>query len=160
MGKPEAKRPLGRPPCRWEDSIKMDRREIEWSGMDWTSMSQDRDKWKALVNTGMNLQVPWNVWKFLAEWQATCQEGLVSNLRILDYQAQIWSGIMSEIGQQSWCQVAAYNAANQISDLKLHKSLRRNVTSVHPCGFWLNFRTHERSQVLKVNVKLFKCLWW
>jgi hypothetical protein len=52
------KRPLGRHRRRWEDNIKMDLREIDWGGMDWIDLAQDRDQWKALVNTVMNLQVP------------------------------------------------------------------------------------------------------
>jgi hypothetical protein len=57
VGKPEGKRPLGRT-RRWEDSIKMDLREIGWGGMDWIDLVQDRDQWKAIVNTVMNLRVP------------------------------------------------------------------------------------------------------
>jgi hypothetical protein len=49
--KPEGKRTLGRPKRRWVDNIKMDLREIEWYGMDWIEMAQDRDQWRALVNT-------------------------------------------------------------------------------------------------------------
>jgi hypothetical protein len=51
VGKPEGKRPLGRPRRRWVDNIKMDLREIEWYGMDWIDLAQDRDQWRALVNT-------------------------------------------------------------------------------------------------------------
>jgi hypothetical protein len=58
VGKPEEKRPLGRPRCRWVDNIKMDRREIEWDGIDWIDLSQDRDQWRALVNTVMNFRFP------------------------------------------------------------------------------------------------------
>jgi hypothetical protein len=58
VGKPEGKRPLGRPRCRWVDNIKMDLREISWDGMDWIDVAQDRDQWRALVNTVMNLRVP------------------------------------------------------------------------------------------------------
>jgi transcription termination factor 2 len=58
VGKPEGKRPLGRPRCRWVDNIKMDLREIGWDGVDWSQLAQDRDKWRALVNTVMNLRVP------------------------------------------------------------------------------------------------------
>jgi hypothetical protein len=54
----ERERPLGRPRRRWEDNIKMDLREMGWSGMDWTDLAQDRDQWKALVNTVMNLRLP------------------------------------------------------------------------------------------------------
>jgi hypothetical protein len=58
VGKPEGKIPLGRPRRRWGDNIKMDLREIGWGGMDWIHMAQDRDQWRALVNTVMNLRVP------------------------------------------------------------------------------------------------------
>jgi hypothetical protein len=43
---------------RWVDNIKMDLREIRWDGMDWIDLAQDRDQWRALVNTVMNIQVP------------------------------------------------------------------------------------------------------
>jgi hypothetical protein len=58
VGKPEGRRPLGRPRHRWEDNIKMDLREVGWGGMDWINMAQDRDRWRALVNAVMNLRVP------------------------------------------------------------------------------------------------------
>jgi hypothetical protein len=58
VGKPEGKRPLGRPRRRWVDNIKIHLREIRWSGMDWIYLAQDRDQWRALVNTVMNLRVP------------------------------------------------------------------------------------------------------
>jgi hypothetical protein len=58
MGKPEGKRPLGRSRRRWEDNIKMDRREIGWDKVNWIDMAQDRDRWRALVNTVLNLRVP------------------------------------------------------------------------------------------------------
>jgi hypothetical protein len=56
--KPEGKRPLGTPRRRWVDNIKMNLGEIEWDGMDWINLAQDRDQWRALVNTVMNLRVP------------------------------------------------------------------------------------------------------
>jgi hypothetical protein len=58
MGKPEGRRSLGRPRCRWVDNIKMDLREIGWDGIDWIDLAQNRDQWRAFVNTVMNLQVP------------------------------------------------------------------------------------------------------
>jgi hypothetical protein len=58
VGKPEGRRRLGRPRHRWVDNIKMDFREIGWDGMDWIDLVQDRDQWRALVNTVMNLRVP------------------------------------------------------------------------------------------------------
>jgi hypothetical protein len=58
VGKPEGKRPLGRPRSRWEDNIKFDLKEIRWGGMDWILLAQDRDQGRALVNTVMNLRVP------------------------------------------------------------------------------------------------------
>jgi hypothetical protein len=57
MGKPEGKRPLGRPRRRWEDAIRMDLREIGWGSVDWIQLAQDRDRCRALVNTVMNLLV-------------------------------------------------------------------------------------------------------
>jgi hypothetical protein len=50
VGKPERKRPLGRPRCRWEDHIRMNLREIGWEGVEWMHLVQDRDQWQALVN--------------------------------------------------------------------------------------------------------------
>jgi hypothetical protein len=58
LGKPEGKRLLGRPRCRWEDNIGIDLREIVWGVMDWIDLAQDRDQWRALENTVMNLRVP------------------------------------------------------------------------------------------------------
>ena len=57
-GKPEGKRPLGRLRRRWEDNIKMDLQEVEGGGGDWMELAQDRDRWRALVSTVMNLRVP------------------------------------------------------------------------------------------------------
>ena len=57
VGKPEGKRPLGRPRRRWEDNIKMDLLEVGGSG-DWMKLVQDRERWQALVNTVMNFHVP------------------------------------------------------------------------------------------------------
>jgi hypothetical protein len=58
VGKPEGRRPLGRPRRRWVDNIKMDLGEIGWDGVEWVDLAQDRDHWRALVNTVMNLRVP------------------------------------------------------------------------------------------------------
>jgi hypothetical protein len=58
LGKPERKRPLGRPRRRWMDNIRMDLREIGWGGMDWIDLAHDKDHWRALVKTAMNLRVP------------------------------------------------------------------------------------------------------
>ena len=56
VGKPQGKRPLGRPRRRWEDNIKMDLREVGRGGMHWIDLAQDRDGWRALVNEVMNLR--------------------------------------------------------------------------------------------------------
>ena len=58
VGKPEGKRPLGRPRRRWEYNIKMDLEEVGGGGGDWMELAQDRKRWRALVSTGMNLRVP------------------------------------------------------------------------------------------------------
>jgi hypothetical protein len=58
VGKPEGKRPLGRPRRKLMDNIKMDLGETGWDGRDWIELAQDRDQWRALVNTVMKLRVP------------------------------------------------------------------------------------------------------
>jgi hypothetical protein len=58
VGISEGKRPLGRCKHRWEDKIKMDHQEVGCGSMDWVELAQDRDRWQALVNAVMNLQVP------------------------------------------------------------------------------------------------------
>jgi hypothetical protein len=58
VGKPEGKTSLGRPRRRWVDNIKMDLKEIGWDGMDWIEQAQDRDQWRAPVNTVINLWIP------------------------------------------------------------------------------------------------------
>jgi hypothetical protein len=57
VGKPEGKRPLGRPRRRWEDNIRMDLQEVGCRGMDWIGLAQDRDRYRALVCAVMNFQV-------------------------------------------------------------------------------------------------------
>jgi hypothetical protein len=58
VGKPEGKRPLGRPKRWWENNIRMDLRETGWDGMDWIYTAQDRDQRRILVTTVMNLEIP------------------------------------------------------------------------------------------------------
>jgi hypothetical protein len=57
VGRPEGRRPLGRPRRKWEENIKMDL-EVGWGRMDWIELAQNRDRWRALVNKVMNLRVP------------------------------------------------------------------------------------------------------
>jgi hypothetical protein len=58
VGKPERKRLLGRPKRRWVDNSRMDLRELGWSGVDWIGLVQDRNRWRAVVNSVLNLPVP------------------------------------------------------------------------------------------------------
>ena len=58
VGKPEGRRPLGRPRRRWVDNIKMDIQDVGYGYMDWIGLAQDRDRWRRLVSAVMNLQVP------------------------------------------------------------------------------------------------------
>ena len=58
VGKPESKRPLGRPRRRWEDNIKMDLRQVGCDPRDWIALAEDRDQWRACVRPAMNLRVP------------------------------------------------------------------------------------------------------
>jgi hypothetical protein len=57
VGKPEGKRPMGRPRRRWEDNIRMDLQEVGCGGMDWIGLAQDVDRWRTVVNAVMNLRV-------------------------------------------------------------------------------------------------------
>jgi len=57
-GETQGKKQFGRPKCRWKDNIKMDLQEAGYGGRDWNDLAQDRDRWRALVNAGMNLRVP------------------------------------------------------------------------------------------------------
>jgi len=57
VGRPEGKRPLGRPRRRWEDNVTMDLQEAGYGDMDWIALTQDKDRWRALVNVVMNIRV-------------------------------------------------------------------------------------------------------
>ena len=65
VGNPDGKRPLGSPRRRWEDNIKMDLQEMGRGCGDWMELAQDRDRWRALVNTVMDFRVPQNAGNFL-----------------------------------------------------------------------------------------------
>jgi len=58
VGRPEGKRPLVTPRCRWEDIIKIDLQAVGWGGMEWIDLTENRDMWQVLVNVVMNLWVP------------------------------------------------------------------------------------------------------
>jgi hypothetical protein len=58
VGKSEGKRPLGRPRCRWVDNIRMNLGEVGWGDVDWIDLAQDRNRWRAVVNSVLNLRVP------------------------------------------------------------------------------------------------------
>jgi hypothetical protein len=58
VGKPEGKRPLGRPRCRWVDDIRMDLGEMGWGDVDWIAVAKDRNRWRAVVNSVLKLLVP------------------------------------------------------------------------------------------------------
>jgi len=58
VGKPEGKRPLGRPRRRWEDNVKVDLHEVGCESRDWIDVAQDRDRWRAVVKAVMNIRVP------------------------------------------------------------------------------------------------------
>jgi hypothetical protein len=58
VGKPEGKRPLGRPRRGWVVNIRMDLGEVRWGDVDWIGLAQDRNRWRALVNSVLNLRVP------------------------------------------------------------------------------------------------------
>jgi hypothetical protein len=69
VGKPEGKRPLGRPRRRCVDNIKIDLRERGWDGVDWIDLAQDWDQWRALVNTPSGSIKCWEVLEWLHNWR-------------------------------------------------------------------------------------------
>jgi len=69
VGKPEGQRPIGKPRHSWEGNTKMDLQEVGCGGMDWIDLAQDRDRWRPLVNTVMNLRFLYNVGNFLTRWE-------------------------------------------------------------------------------------------
>jgi hypothetical protein len=58
LGKPEGKMLLGRPSCRWLDNVRLDLAEVGWDDVDWIGLAQDRNRWRAVVNSVLNLRVP------------------------------------------------------------------------------------------------------
>jgi hypothetical protein len=58
LGRPEGKRPLRRPRCRWVDNIRMDLGEVGWGDVNWIGLTKDRNRWRALMNSVLNLRVP------------------------------------------------------------------------------------------------------
>jgi hypothetical protein len=89
VGKPEGKRTLGRPTRRWVNNIKMDLGDIGWGGMDWIALSQDRDQWRALVNTVMILRVRFSC--YCIQMQYILTASLHTTLR------HYYSGLMSRV---------------------------------------------------------------
>jgi hypothetical protein len=79
LGKPEGKRPLGRPRRRWVDNIRIDLGEVEWGDVDWIDLAQDRNRWRALVNSVLNFRVPRNSWKLSS---GLTSSGLSSNAQL------------------------------------------------------------------------------
>jgi hypothetical protein len=80
VGKPEGKRPLGRPRRRWVDSIKMDLGEVGWGDVDWIGLAKDRNRWRALMNSVLNLRVPSNIGKLSSGLSSSAQLHRVSLL--------------------------------------------------------------------------------
>jgi hypothetical protein len=73
-GRPQGRRPLGRPRRRWEDNITMDLQEVGW-GMGWIELPQDRDRWRAVVNAVMNLRIPYNAGNFFTSRETVSFSG-------------------------------------------------------------------------------------
>jgi hypothetical protein len=79
VGKPEGKRPLGRPRPRWVDNIMMDLLELGWGDVDWIGLAEDRNRWRALVNSVLNFVVPKNSEKL---WSVLTTGGLSSDAQL------------------------------------------------------------------------------
>jgi hypothetical protein len=78
VGKPDWKGPLGSPRHRWVDNIRMDLVEVGWGDVDWIGLAQDRNRWRALVNSVLNLRVPWNAGKLSSDLSSNAQLHIVS----------------------------------------------------------------------------------
>jgi hypothetical protein len=85
VGKPEGKRPLGRPRRRWMDNIKMDLLEMGLSVAGWIGLTQDRYRWRALVNSVMNLRVPENAGNYRVAAQLVASRVVVSSTELVSY---------------------------------------------------------------------------
>jgi hypothetical protein len=79
-GKPKGRRPLGRPRSRWVDNIMMDLGGVRWDGVDWIGLTEDRNKWRALVNSVMNFRVPQNAGKLSSGLTSSAELHRVSEL--------------------------------------------------------------------------------
>jgi hypothetical protein len=99
LGKPEGERPLGKPRRKLTGIIKMDHREMGWGGVDWIDLAQDRDQWKALLNTAMNLPLPGTAGKF----SNSCITGGLSRRAELPEDSGLVKGVMTLLQ----CQTAA-----------------------------------------------------
>jgi hypothetical protein len=83
VGKPEGKRPLGRPRRRWMDNIKMDLLQIGSNVVDWIGLVQDRYRWRALVNSVMNLRVPYNAGNYRMAPQLVASRVVLSSTELV-----------------------------------------------------------------------------
>jgi hypothetical protein len=95
VGKPVGKRPLGRIRHRWENNIKTDLREIEWGGMDWIHLTWDMDQWRAIVNTAMIYQVPWNIAKLLSRWATVSFSSRTLSTELVS--SKPWNSVFSSV---------------------------------------------------------------
>jgi hypothetical protein len=82
VGKPKGKRPLGRPRYRWMDNIRMDLGELGWGDVDWTCLAKDTNRWRALVNSVLNIWVPYSAGK-LSSGPTTGSLSSSAHLRIV-----------------------------------------------------------------------------
>jgi hypothetical protein len=83
VGRPEGKRPLGRPRRRWIDNIKKDLLEIGVNVVDWIGLAQDRHRWRALVNSVMNLRVPYNAGHYRVAAQLVASRAVLSSTELV-----------------------------------------------------------------------------
>jgi hypothetical protein len=85
VGKPEGKRPLGRPRCRWVDNIRMELVEMGWGDVDWIGLAHYRDRWRALVNSVLNLQFPQNAGKLSSVLTTRISRVVLSSIELVSY---------------------------------------------------------------------------
>ena len=104
LGKPEGRRPLGRPRRRWVDNNRMDLQEMGCGYMDWIGLAQDRDRWRTLVSAVMNLRVPCNAGNFLT----SCKPVSFSRRTLHRGVSKYVYAFLLYVYVCSWCQLALF----------------------------------------------------
>ena len=128
LGKPEGRRPLGRPRLKWVDNIRMDLQDVECGYMDWIGLAQDRNRRRALVSAVMNLLVPWNAGNFLTNYKPVS-----FSRRTLHHGVSKWIYVYNERVRSSLRQVRWRIISS------LHRAFRKITSTINQQMHLYNF---------------------